>query len=145
MERTYRIAGKVIVSGLIGVGIMVFSIAFFGLTKPVGGGESFGTDIAAGLLQITGVACGMFASGAISVLLTSGDIRFPWEAISFSLYSGCIAATPMLLICAVIGLNGSSLFPVCLLGTLICILLSVAGGYVAYMTIPIFNKNAVKR
>jgi hypothetical protein len=123
---------------------MFFSIAFFGLTRLVGDGGHFGADLAAGVMQIAGIAFGMFASGAISVLLTFGDIKLPGEAVGFSLYTGCIAAIPMLLVCAVTGLNGSGLFPYCLLGTLTGILLSVGGGCIAYMTISFFKKDSKK-
>ena len=94
-------------------------------------------DWLTGRSRIVGVAVAMFAAGATSALLTFNEtVRF-MGAVRLSLLTGSVTAVPMFLACAVLLSQSSHLFPVCLLGTLIYVLLSVAGGGITFTVLSI--------
>jgi len=140
LKRTYRIAAKVIVSGIIGLLLFILSVFLIDIIMPASDHPDVVEGWAAGFLMITGAACSMFLSGAIAMMLSYKDISSSLEIISIPVFSGLIAAILPFLIIVLLGTYAIGLFYLGLIVLLVCLLISFTGGLLTYIIIKLIGK-----
>jgi hypothetical protein len=140
VKRTYRIAAKVIASGIFGILLFIISIYLIGFIMPANDHPDVVDGWAAGFLMITGAACSMFLSGAIAMMLSYKDISSALETISIPVFSGLITAIIPFLIIVLLGTYEIGLFYLGLMVIFICLLISLFGGLFTYIIIKLMGK-----
>lgn len=146
MKRTYRIAGKIVISGVIGVLVFIASIVLasyllvsYNLARNPDPGVLDGGP-AIMCIQL-GIVLSIFLSGVLSALLTFNDVATLRDVIRISLFSSLIATIIPLLIGALMGLDSADIFGLCLVVVFIGLALSVLGGVVTYWFLAYLKKN----
>ena len=140
MKRTYRIAVKVIASGIIGLIIFILSMYLMSFFMPASDHPDVVEGWAAGFLMIIGAACSMFLSGAIAMILSYKDISSSLEIITIPVFSGLITVIFPFMIVVILGLNAIGLFYLGLIVLFVCLLLSFLGGLLTYIIIKLISK-----
>ena len=145
MKRSYRIAGKVIASGLIGCASFVAWLFVIPALTP----RSDRVDVVEGwgvaMLLIIGMLLFIFLSGVLSVVLTFGDISKPGEAFLVSFSSGAMTTVIPLLFGVLLGFYVFGLFLLCLVVLIACNLLAVLGGLLTFLLLSYLKKRKMGR
>jgi hypothetical protein len=145
-ERTARIAGKIIISGVMGNALFVASILVSSWLIPARGPPY---DVVEGwtaaLFMIIGMLLSIVLSGIIGVLLTFRDISTIRGAVIVSFLSGIVATIVPQLIGIVIGIYAFDIFLLCLAVLVACDMLAVIGGLVTYYLLSFLNRKKMKQ
>jgi hypothetical protein len=141
LKRTYRIAAKVVASGIIGILlfilISIFLIAFIPTNDdPRGAMEGWPV----GFLIIASAICSIFLSGAIVMMVSYTDISSRLEIILIPVFSGLITSIIPLLIAMLLGLRSIGLIYIGIIVLLVCLAISVLGGLLAYIVLSLIRK-----
>ncbi len=146
MKRSYRIAGRVIVSGVLGNAMFIGSIFLASYLTPDSGPPY---DVVEGwtaaMSLIIGMLLSIFLSGVIGVLLTFNDISTIREASVVSFLPGAITTIFPLLIGAILGIHAFSLFMLCLSVVIACDILATVGGILTFLLLSYLNKRKMRR
>lgn len=133
MKPSYRIILKTIISGLVGVGLILLSFYLEPVFSPPSEHPDVVDGWAAGAFMLAGMLVAMFLSGAIAVFLAFNDLSSKKYAVYVSLGSGLITALLPLFIAIIFSFYAFGLFAICLGSILVSLLLSVAGGLSVYL------------
>ncbi|MGA9141460.1 MAG: hypothetical protein WBZ29_14635 [Methanocella sp.] len=141
MKRTYRIAGLVLVAGVLGNAMFIGSIFLGSYLNPDRGPPY---DVvegwAAAFFLIIGMLLSIFLSGVIGVLLTFNDISTIRGASVVSFLSGAITTIIPLLIGGILGIYVFSLFMLCLAVVIACDILATVGGILTFLLLSYLRK-----
>jgi hypothetical protein len=140
LKRIYRIAAKIVLSGIIGLLLFILSIYSIGFILPASDHMDVVEGWAAGFLMIMGVACSMFLSGAIAMMLSYKDISSSLDILSIPFFSGLVTAIIPFMILILLGSYAIDLFYIGLLALLICLILSLLGGLLTYVLMNLLGK-----
>lgn len=146
MKLTWPIAGKIVVSGISGILVFAASIVIasyllvsYNLARnPDPGVLDGGPAI---LCIQLGIVLSIFLSGVLSALLTFKDVATSGDVVRISLFSGLIPAIIPLFIGALMGLDSTGIFGLCLVVVFIGLALSVLGGVATYWFLAYLRKN----
>ncbi len=145
MKRSYRIAGKVIVAGLVGSALFVAWLFVIPALMP----RSDRMDVVEGwgvaILLIIGMLLFIFLSGVLSVVLTFSDISNLGEAFLVSFASGAVTTVVPLLFGVLLGFYVFGLFLLCLGVLVACNLLAVLGGLLTFLLLSYLKKRKLRR
>ena len=141
MKRTYRIAVKVIASGIIGILLFLLISLFLIVFVPTNDDPRNAVEgWPVGFLIIASAVCSIFLSGMIVMLLSYKDISSPLEIISIPIFSGLIASIIPLLIAMLLGLSSISLLYIDIIILFVCLVISFLGGLSMYLILNLIGK-----
>jgi hypothetical protein len=143
MKPAYRIILKTVVSGLVGVGLILLSFYLEPLFSPPSEHPDVVDGWAAGAFMLVGMLVAMFLSGVIAVILTFNDLSSKKQATYVSLGSGLITALLPLLIAILFSFYAFGLFAICFGSILASLLLSVVGGLSVYLLLSFIYRRRI--